>query len=286
MFTAKKTVIVGIRKIFLPLHHTVFFIIDVPCGQQENTTMSKEVLDIILRAQSKKQPLFAVLLDPDASVDQSFIDRVRDAERAGVDVFFVGGSLMSNDFLDESLKAIKAICQVPVVLFPGSSMQISAEADALLFLSLISGRNADLLIGQHVIAAPYVKKANIEVIPTGYMLVDGGAPTTAHYVSQTMPIPRNKPNIASTTALAGEMLGLKLLYLDAGSGADFPVSAEMIRAVRDAVSLPIVVGGAMTSFDDIRRAVEAGADVVVVGNALECGAAKLDDLIHAVKGSV
>ncbi len=286
MFTAKKMVIVGIRKIFLPLHHTVFFIIDVPCGHQENTTMSKDVLDIIHGAQSKKRSLFAVLLDPDASVDQSFIDRVRDAERAGVDLFFVGGSLMSNDFLDETLQAIKAICQVPVVLFPGSSMQISPEADALLFLSLISGRNADLLIGQHVIAAPYVKKANIEVIPTGYMLVDGGAPTTAHYVSQTMPIPRNKPNIAATTALAGEMLGLRLLYLDAGSGAEFPVSSEMIRAVRDAVSLPIVVGGGMTSFYDIRKAVEAGADVVVVGNALECGAAKLEDLIHAVKGSV
>ncbi|MCH8546452.1 MAG: geranylgeranylglyceryl/heptaprenylglyceryl phosphate synthase [Cryomorphaceae bacterium] len=248
--------------------------------------MSKEVLDIISNAQSKKQPLFAVLLDPDSSVDQSFIDRVRDAERAGVDLFFVGGSLMSNDFLDESLKAIKAICDVPVVLFPGSTMQISAEADALLFLSLISGRNADLLIGQHVIAAPYVKKANIEVIPTGYMLVDGGAPTTAHYVSQTMPIPRNKPNIAATTALAGEMLGMQLLYLDAGSGADFPVSFDMIRAVKNTVSLPIVVGGGMKTDSDIRHAVEAGADVVVVGNALESGTANLENLIHAAKGSV
>jgi putative glycerol-1-phosphate prenyltransferase len=236
----------------------------------------------ILDAKQSGKTLFAVLLDPDKPVDQYFINRIRDAEYAGVDLFLVGGSLMSNDFMEDTIKAIRQVTNIPVLLFPGSSMQVTPNADALLFLSLISGRNPDLLIGHHVMAAPYVKKSGLEVIPTGYMLVDGGSSTTAHYVSQSLPIPHDKPHIASTTAMAGEMLGLKVIYLDAGSGARIPVSQDMIKAVRAAVDLPIIVGGGMSTQEDLQRASAAGADVVVVGNALERGETHVASLSAAL----
>ncbi len=240
------------------------------------------ILSKLREAKRSGKTLFAVLLDPDRPVDNQFINRVRDAENAGVDLFLVGGSLMANDYMDETIKAIRDISNIPVLLFPGSSIQITPSADALLFLSLISGRNPDLLIGQHVMAAPYVKKSGLEVIPTGYMLIDGGPATTAHYVSQSLPIPHNKPNIAATTAMAGEMLGLQVIYLDAGSGAHKPVSAEMIQSVRASVDVPIIVGGGMVSQEDLQNASRAGADVVVVGNALENGDAHVASLSAAL----
>lgn len=240
----------------------------------------------IYEAKQQRKTLFAVLVDPDTSINQIFIDRIRDAESAGVDFFFIGGSLMYKDYMNESIKAIRDASSIPVVLFPGSSLQVSPDADALLFLSLISGRNPDLLIGQHVLAAPYIKKSGLEVISTGYMLIDGGMPTTAHYVSQSLPIPHDKPQISATTAMAGEMLGLKLIYLDAGSGAERPVSFEMINAVRSSVDVPIIVGGGMRCKEDIVRAADAGADVVVVGDALEKGKAHINTLIGALNRSV
>lgn len=210
------------------------------------------------------------MLDPDKLKDQARLASMMDLIRhASVDFVFVGGSLLVEDNFDSCLREIKACSPVPVVLFPGSPAQVSAHADAILFLSLISGRNPELLIGHHVAAAPLLQKLNLEIIPTGYMLIDCGKPTTASYISQTLPIPWNKPEIAAVTALAGQMLGLQCMYLDGGSGAEKPVSAEMIRAVRSAVTTPLIVGGGIRTESDAMKAYQAGADLLVVGTAFE-----------------
>ncbi|MBT1687242.1 geranylgeranylglyceryl/heptaprenylglyceryl phosphate synthase, partial [Dawidia soli] len=164
---------------------------------------------------------------------------------------------------------VKDHVKIPVVLFPGNSMQIEPTADALLFLSLISGRNPELLIGQHVVAAPIIRNTKLEVIPTGYMLVNSGRITSAAYISNTMPIPDDKYSLAAATAMAGEMLGLQALYMDAGSGAEKEISAKMIATVRKAIQIPLIVGGGINTSQKALRALEAGADMVVIGNALE-----------------
>jgi len=175
---------------------------------------------------------FAVLIDPD-EVDGSALQRlVTLAQESHVDYFFVGGSLVTGDAMDSTIRFLKQHSPIPVVIFPGSVMQVNPQADALLFLSLISGRNPELLIGNQVLAAPYVKKSGIEAIPTGYILIDGGAPTTVSYISNTNPIPADKPEIAACTAMAGELLGMQLMYMDAGSGAKRPIPADVINAVR------------------------------------------------------
>jgi len=186
-----------------------------------------------------------------------------------VDFVFVGGSLLTETNFHACVKKIKSESKVPVILFPGSPSQINEDADAILFLSLISGRNAELLIGQHVIAAPFLRKTKLEIIPTGYMLVDCGRATTASYISQTFPLPYNKPEIAAATAMAGEMLGLKCMYLDGGSGAEKPVSLKMIHAVREAVNVPIIVGGGIRNEEQAKDLYNAGADLLVVGTAFE-----------------
>lgn len=219
------------------------------------------------KEQGSKQ--LAVLIDPDRLRIQHLDQILTLANTAHVNYLFVGGSLIADDQMDHCLTIIRRESRIPIVLFPGSPLQISAKADALLLLSLISGRNPDLLIGHHVIAAPYLKAAQIEIIPTGYMLIDGGVPTTATYITNTQPIPANKPDIAVCTALAGEMLGLKTIYLDSGSGARFTVSAEMINAVSKAVSIPIIVGGGLRTPELIGQSLNAGADLVVVGTAVE-----------------
>jgi phosphoglycerol geranylgeranyltransferase len=212
---------------------------------------------------------FVVLIDPD-KVRLGKLDRVLElAMEVGVDYFFIGGSLVVNDMLDSVLKSIKEKCHIPMILFPGNSYQLSYKADALLFLSLISGRNADLLIGKHVITAPFLKMSPLEIISTGYMLIDGGINTTVQYMSNTTPIPYNKEDIAVCTALAGELLGLKMIYLDAGSGALRPVSEEMINAVSSAISIPLIVGGGISTPDKIAANLKSGADIIVVGNAIE-----------------
>lgn len=211
----------------------------------------------------------SVLIDPDKAETSGLVKRVKAAQEAHVDFFFLGGSMVDGNGLDDSIKIIRDHSDIPVVLFPGSPLQLSGKADAVLFLSLISGRNPEYLIGNHVIAAPYLKKMDIEVLPTGYMLVDGGVPTTASYISGSQPLPNNKPEIAQATAIAGEYLGLRLLYLDAGSGAAMPVSPNLIQAVRSAVDVPLIVGGGISKPEELSKAYAAGADVVVVGNAIE-----------------
>jgi phosphoglycerol geranylgeranyltransferase len=220
-------------------------------------------------AKAKKEKKFVVLIDPDKLRLASMDKLLKLSADFGVDYFFIGGSLIVNDMLDNVLKKIKEQCNIPLILFPGNSYQLSYKADAILFLSLISGRNADLLIGKHVISAPFLKMSGLEIISTGYMLIDGGKPTTVQYMSNTMPIPSNKSDIAMCTALAGEMLGLKMIYLDAGSGAINPVPTSMIEAVSSTVNIPLIVGGGIRKPETIEANLKAGADIIVVGNALE-----------------
>jgi phosphoglycerol geranylgeranyltransferase len=220
-------------------------------------------------AKKRGEKRLAILLDPDKLPRERLTRTISLAVESGVHYFFIGGSLLVNNLLDDILEHIRDACDIPLVIFPGNSFQLSYRADAILFLSLISGRNPELLIGQHVIAAPFLKISPLEVIPCGYMLVDGGVRTAVQYMSNTNPIPDNKPDIAAGTALAGELLGLKTIYLEAGSGALHPVPAEMIQAVSGTVSVPLIVGGGIRNADHARTAWNAGADLIVVGNAIE-----------------
>lgn len=213
--------------------------------------------------------MLAVLIDPD-KVNELHLDKIcHNCNEAGVDFFFVGGSLLTNGDLANTVLSIKNRSTIPVVLFPGNHQQVDEHADAILLLSLISGRNPDLLIGQHVLAAQRLKSAEIEIMPTGYLLIDGGNMTTVQYVSGTAPIPVNRPEIAATTALAGEQLGMKLIFAEAGSGAKHPVPAEMIRAIRREINIPLIVGGGIRTPEKAEESYAAGADIVVVGNQFE-----------------
>lgn len=223
---------------------------------------------LIDNKQNKKKSL-GVLLDPD-KLDYATLNKWAELFRQHpVDFILVGGSLISSDFMAKSIKFLKKETNLPVILFPGNSLHIDPQADAILFLSLISGRNPEYLIGQHVLSAPALKRSNLEILPTGYMLVDGGKPTTVSYISNTTPLPNDKPDVAAATAIAGEMLGLKLLYLDAGSGARTPVNEKIIEAVHSHTTVPLIVGGGINSAEKAYKALKAGADVVIVGNALE-----------------
>lgn len=244
--------------------------------------MNKALLHSIEEKRIASQKQLAILIDPDDVSSSSLKKLVREACVAEADLFFVGGSLLTEGSVGECIQTIKEETDKPVVIFPGSVMQVHESADAILFLSLISGRNPELLIGQQVLAAPRLSQMNIEVMPTGYLLVNGGKPTTASYISNTEPIPHNKPSIAACTALAGAYLGLQLLYLDTGSGAENPVSAEMIRAVRKAVDLPIIVGGGIRTATQARKTVDAGADIIVIGTAFEEDYTLVHELSKAV----
>lgn len=223
----------------------------------------------LLNAKSAGEKRLAVLIDPGKLAPRRLERTVELAVECGVHYFFIGGSLVVNNMLDAVLAGIRERCSIPLVLFPGNSFQLTYRADALLFLSLISGRNPELLIGQHVISAPFLKMAPLEIISTGYMLVDGGVQTAVQYMSNTYPIPANKNDIAVCTALAGEMLGLKMIYLDAGSGAKNPVPESMIESVRAAITVPLIVGGGIRTPEQAAADFSAGADVLVVGNAVE-----------------
>lgn len=227
------------------------------------------VLSNIFQAKKENKKSLAVLIDPDSLSKDALEQQMTNAIKADVDYFFVGGSMITDDCLDETLAFLKENTSIPIVIFPGSIYQINAKADAILFLSLISGRNPELLIGKHVLAAPMLKKSGIEVLPTGYMLIDSGQQTTASYISGTLPIPNNKPSIAACTAMAGEMLGLKLNFLDAGSGAENPVTSEMIKATAAVTDNPIIVGGGISSAEKAVENWNAGADIVVIGTAFE-----------------
>lgn len=229
-----------------------------------------KILDSINHNFKLGKKSIAILIDPDKVEDNTQLLQVlRLASENCVDYIFVGGSLITTSNLSAVIREVKTTVSIPVILFPGSSLQIDASADAILFLSLISGRNADFLIGQHVIAAPILKNNKIEVMPTGYVLINSGKTTSVAYISNTTPIPEDKYSLAACTALAGQMLGLQLIYLDAGSGAEREISPKMINAVRKTVDIPLIVGGGINSGIKAQQALEAGADLIVIGNALE-----------------
>ncbi|MBS1584345.1 MAG: geranylgeranylglyceryl/heptaprenylglyceryl phosphate synthase [Bacteroidetes bacterium] len=226
---------------------------------------------------------FAVLVDPDKVAPSDMPHLASLCNDAGVDYLLMGGSLVVAHQIDACIQRFKADSDIPVVLFPGSPAQVTPYADALLYLSLISGRNADLLIGQHVISAPMVKASNLEVISTGYMLIDGGVPTTVSYMSHAAPIPANKPDIALCTAWAGELQGKHIIYMDAGSGARIPVSEEMIRKVSSHIEIPLFIGGGIQTPEEVYADCKAGANIVVVGNAIEKDPFLIRDLAQASK---
>ncbi len=243
-----------------------------------------QILPELIQAKAAGRKRLAVLIDPDKLRTKRLDEVVTRSVDAGVDYFFIGGSLIVNNQLDQVLTGIKERCQIPMILFPGSSFQLSYRADGLLFLSLISGRNPELLIGNHVISAPYLKISPLEIMSCGYMLIDGGTATTVSYMSNTTPIPADKADIAMCTAVAGEMLGLKLMYLDAGSGAKRPVPTELIESVASAIEVPLIVGGGIRDPERARLNAEAGADVIVVGNAIEQDPSLINELAAAVHG--
>lgn len=247
--------------------------------------MNNNLYHTLTLKKQKGQKSFAVLIDPDKVDAVSIEQLVQLSVAAKVDYFLVGGSLVISNQLDEVVQQIKAACTIPVLLFPGSPSQVSKYADALLYLSLISGRNAELLIGQHVISAPFVKQSGLEIISTGYMVVDGGAPTTVSYISNASPLPSDKNEIAMCTAMAGEMLGMKVIYMDAGSGAKKAITEHMIHAVAQQISVPLIVGGGIINPEKAYLNCKAGADVIVIGNAIEKDLSlikEMSDAIHSV----
>jgi phosphoglycerol geranylgeranyltransferase len=246
--------------------------------------MKMNVYQSLLEKKKSGHKSFAVLIDPDKITSSSLSAIVASANHSKVDYLFVGGSLVVSDHLDECIGQIKQESSIPVVLFPGSPSQLSKYADALLYLSLISGRNPELLIGQHVISAPFVKKSGLEIISTGYMVIDGGAPTTVSYISGAAPIPADKADIALCTAMAGEMLGKKLIYMDAGSGAKKAIGEEMIALVAKNIEVPLVIGGGIRNPEKAYLNCKAGADVIVVGNAIEKEPSLLEEIAAAIHG--
>jgi putative glycerol-1-phosphate prenyltransferase len=247
--------------------------------------MKQELHSKLVEKKKQGKKSFAVLIDPD-KVDAAAIEQILElSTEAKVDYFFVGGSLVISTHLDECIQQLKAACDIPIVLFPGSPSQVSKYADALLYLSLISGRNPELLIGQHVISAPFVKKSGLEIMPTGYMVIDGGAPTTVSYISNAAPIPADKTDIAMCTAMAGEMLGMKLIYMDAGSGAKTPITEKMIEKVSSHIESPLIVGGGIIEPEKAYLNCKAGADIIVVGNAIEKDANLIKEMSAAVHSS-
>ncbi len=237
------------------------------------------IYDSLIAAPGRK---FILLIDPDNYSVQSLIATVYAANEADVDAIFVGGSLVDSH-IDKKVEIIKKNTDIPVLLFPGSIMQLTDKVDAILLLSLISGRNPDYLIGNHVLAASYIKNSGIEVIPTGYILIASENTTSVEYISNTKPIPADKIDLAVSTAVAGELTGNKIIYLEAGSGALKPVSQDMIREVKRNISLPLIVGGGMKSEQDVLKSYESGADIVVVGNAVEKNLNQLQILARSKK---
>lgn len=218
----------------------------------------------------------ALLLDPDKAGGKSLEDILTVASENKVDYIFAGGSITFNS-IDNLIDEIKSFTNIPVVLFPGNLLQLSRKADAILLLSLISGRNPELLIGNHVIAAPYLRDIRERLISVGYILVGGGNKTSVEYISQTEAIPADKPDIVVATALAGEMLGFSIIYLEAGSGASQPVPPGIVREVRKNVLIPVAVGGGLRTPEDISAAFDSGANLIILGNSCETNPGLLAD---------
>ncbi len=231
--------------------------------------MPSNLIQELYRRKEEGIKSFVLLIDPDKfeEVQAEKLDKLGAFQQ--IDFLFVGGSLINGSSMGQAIELLKNYTSLPIIIFPGSNMHIAHNADAILFLSLISGRNPEFLIGQHIIAAPFLKKSKLEILSTGYMLIESGRATTVSYISHTSPIPHDKPEVAACTAMAGEMLGMKLIYADAGSGAEKAVSAKMIQAIRKSINTPLIIGGGIRSGATAEAILKAGADVIVVGNAAE-----------------
>ena len=229
---------------------------------------SNWVLNHFNEVLKKHKAGYFVLIDPEQCEVARCSQLASEVEKAGADAILLGGSFLTND-LHPIAKALKTETELPIVLFPGDSMHLTPHADAILYISLISGRNPNYLIGEQVKAAPWIQRHGVEPIPTGYMLIEGGGRTAVEFMSGTMPIPRNKPDIAGPHALAAQYLGMQMVYLEAGSGAAAPVPNEMISTVKAQISIPLIVGGGIRSPEIAAKKVAAGADFVVTGNVLE-----------------
>lgn len=236
----------------------------------------------LLKIFSRNKKKIALLIDPDRTTATIAAKLSIEAEKNGFQLILIGGSLVSEP-LDKYIQTVKKTCKLPVILFPGSLFQVSANADGMLLLSLISGRNPEYLVGQHVLAAPIIKKMKLPTVSTGYILIDGGNTTSIEYMSNTKAIPANKTDIIKATALAGEMLGLKLIYLEAGSGAKRRVPSKVISEVRSAVSIPVIVGGGIATANELKDVLAAGADIAVVGTAIENDAKQLKEFAEVLK---
>ncbi len=244
--------------------------------------MKNSIYQSLVQKKIKGEKSFAVLIDPDKVTPASIDELMELVNEARVDYLLVGGSLVISNRLDEVVVQIKKTSSVPIILFPGSPSQITPNADALLYLSLISGRNPELLIGQHVISAAAVKQSGLEIMSTGYMVIDGGAPTTVSYISNAAPIPADKNEIAMCTAMAGEMLGMKLIYMDSGSGARRPISESMIEQVSKVIEAPLVIGGGIKDPEKAYLNCKAGADIIVIGNAIEKDPSLIKEMSAAI----
>lgn len=228
------------------------------------------ILNKLISKSSSGQKSIGVLIDPDKTdLGNSFSRILNICIENNIDYFLVGGSLITTNNIGAIIAEIKSKTDIPVILFPGSNMHLDFSADALLFLSLISGRNPELLIGQHVVAAPLLKRSQIEVVPTGYMLIGQNNDTTVSYMSNTVPIPASKTSVAVCTAIAGELLGLKTIYMDAGSGAAYPVPEKMIKMVKRSVNVPVIIGGGLNTPEKALKAIHGGADMIIIGNGIE-----------------
>ncbi len=223
----------------------------------------------LLKVRQQSGAGFIVLIDPDRLPVENVSRFAAQCADAGVDALFVGGSLLHTSELDRYVRAVRDATELPLIGFPGTLSQLSGALDAVLYLSVISGRNPEYLFGQHVHAAPLIRRLGLEPISTGYMLVESGRATTAQYMSHSMPLPRHKPEVAAATALAAEMMGMRLLYTDGGSGADQTVPEDMIAAITEVCTIPLMVGGGLRSPEAVARKVQAGASFIVVGTAIE-----------------
>lgn len=243
------------------------------------------VLQDILKNYEAGKKLYWILLDPDDFSPEEAGRIAATSQEAGADAVLVGGSMIHTDHLDDFISAIKSKASIPVILFPGDATQISGNADAILFMSLVSGRNPVNLIGEQVKGAPIIKRYGVEPIPTGYMLVESGTVTSIEFMSNTRPLPRAKPGIAAAHALAAEYMGMQVIYLEAGSGAKLSVPEELIGAVKKYVDIPVIVGGGVRSAETAKEKIIAGADIIVTGNLLstENGLDKMKEIAKVIK---
>jgi phosphoglycerol geranylgeranyltransferase len=237
--------------------------------KNQKSRIKNSTFEYLLRVRDQKGAGYLVLIDPDKQDVEAAAAFAVQADKAGIDAFLVGSSLLMSDRFEAVIRRIKQLSALPVIISPGASSHLSRYADAVLFLSLISGRNPDFLIGEHVKAAPIIRNHRIEAIPTGYMLIEGGSCTSVQFISATLPIPRDKLDIAIVHAMAAELLGMKMVYLECGSGSLLSVPDEMVSAVKAEISIPLIAGGGIVDPSVAAAKVRAGADFIVTGNVLE-----------------